>query len=457
MGAIFLTILNPPAFGSAAVVAGADPFLKVLVYLVVILAAAKLGAELFERIGQPAVLGELIAGVILGNLVLVSRGWTFFQPLRADVLTDHAAIGIDILAKIGIIILLFEVGLESSVKDMRRVGVSSFLVAAIGVLLPFVLGYFVSAAFITKVPGEILAISPKFNIHNIHMFIGATLCATSVGITARVFQDMGKIQIPEARIVLGAAVIDDVLGLIILATVSAIVSSAETGAQFSFMEIVKLAMIAVGFLAGAIVIGTYIVPKLMKVAAKFRTQGLMLITAIIFCFGLSALASEAGLASIVGAFAAGLILEEIHFKEFGSNTNIKSLIQPIATIFVPVFFVLMGIQVRVESFFIPSILGISAGLIVAALIGKQACGLVVREKDVDRVTVGLGMIPRGEVGLIFASIGKGLGVIDNEIFSAIVIMVIVTTFVTPPLLKWSIARAEKKIRLKQETTEGTAE
>jgi Na+:H+ antiporter len=451
MGAILSPLMHSFDFNEAAMVAAADPAVKVLVYIIVILVAAKLGAELFERIGQPAVLGELIAGVILGNIVLVDGGWNFFEPLRASVLTDHAAIGIDILAKIGIIILLFEVGLESSVKEMRRVGISSLLVATIGVVLPFVLGYFVSAVFITRVPNEILAISPNFNIHNIHMFIGATLCATSVGITARVFKDMARIQTPEARIVLGAAVIDDVLGLIILATVSAVVSSAETGSNLSLLDIVKLAMIAVGFLVGALIIGTYFIPRVMKVAARFRTQGLMLITAILICFGLSVLASEAGLASIVGAFAAGLILEEIHFREFGTNVGIKNLIQPIAIIFVPVFFVLMGIQVHLESFFIPSVLGVSGGLIVAAMIGKQACGLVVREKNVDRVTVGIGMIPRGEVGLIFASIGKGLGVVDNEIFSAVVIMVIVTTLVTPPLLKWSIARAERRAELKRES------
>ncbi len=444
MGALLLSLIQSPAISEAAVESAADPSVKVLIYIIVILVAAKLGAELFERIGQPAVLGELIAGVVLGNLVLINPVWNFFEPLRAAVLTDHAAIGIDILAKIGIILLLFEVGLESSVRDMRRVGLSSFLVAFIGVILPFVLGYFVSAVFITKVPKEILAISPNFNIQNIHMFIGATLCATSVGITARVFQDMGKIQMVEARIVLGAAVIDDVLGLIILATVSAVVASAEMGTDLSFIEIVKLSAIAVGFLVGALIIGTYLVPKVTKVAARFRTHGLMLITAILICFALSVLASEAGLASIVGAFAAGLILEEVYFKDFGSNTTVRNLIEPIAIIFVPIFFVLMGIQVHLESFFVPSILGISGGLIVAAMVGKQACGLVVREKHVDRATVGLGMIPRGEVGLIFASIGKGLGVIDNEIFSAVVIMVIVTTFVTPPLLKWSIARAERR-------------
>ncbi len=451
MVAELLQIFHHYAYEAAAFLAGADAGVTVLVYLILILAGAKLGAELFERIGQPAVLGELIAGVILGNLTLINGHWDFFEPLRATVLTDHAAIGIDMLAKIGIILLLFEVGLESSVSDMRRVGISSFLVATIGVIVPFVLGYFVSTLFVTKVPPEILAVSPGFSVHNIHIFIGATLCATSVGITARVFKDMGRIQMPEARIVLGAAVIDDVLGLIILATVSAMISSAETGAGLSFFEIAKLTLIAIGFLAGALIVGTYLVPRLTKIAAKFRTQGLMLITAVLICFGLSALASEAGLAPIVGAFAAGLILEEIHFKEFGPNAGIRSLIQPVTTIFVPIFFVLMGIQVRLESFVMPSIIGISAGLILAAIIGKQACGLFVREKGVDRMTIGLGMIPRGEVGLIFASIGKGLGVVNDELFSAVVIMVIVTTFVTPPLLKWSVARAEKRSRQMKES------
>ncbi len=449
MVANFSSLLQRFPVNEASMVSEVDPVVRVLLYLIVILGAAKLGAELFERIKQPAVLGELIAGVILGNLVLLNHNWSFFEPLRAAVLADHAAIGIDILAKIGIIILLFDVGLESSIKDMRRVGISSFLVATVGVIVPFVLGYFVSALFVTQVPKQILAISPNFNIHNIHMFIGAALCATSVGITARVFQDMGKIQMLEARIVLGAAVIDDVLGLIILATVSAIVSSAEAGTSLSLLEIVKLTLIAVGFLMGALIIGTLLIPRLMKVAAKFKTQGLMLITAIIICFGLSALASEAGLASIVGAFAAGLVLEEIHFKEFASDVGIKDLIQPIAILFVPIFFVQMGIQVHLESFIVPSVLGISGGLIIAALIGKQVCGLVVKERNVDRLTVGLGMIPRGEVGLIFASIGKSLGVVDDEIFSAIVIMVIVTTFVTPPLLKWSISRAERKVQLEK--------
>ncbi len=434
-------LFSSPSAG--VIVSGAaDPIIKVLLYLIVILAAAKIGAELFERLKQPPVLGELISGVVLGNLVLVSHGWNFFEPLRAASLTDHAAVGIDILAKLGIIILLFQVGLESSVRDMRHVGITSLFVATVGVIVPFVLGYFVSELFVTEVPKQIVAISPNFNIHNIHLFIGATLCATSVGITARVFRDMGKIQLPEARIVLGAAVIDDVLGLIILASVSAIISSAESGTTLSFIGIMGLTLIAVGLLMGALITGTLVIPQLMKIAAKFRTEGLMLITALIICFGLSALAGAVGLASIVGAFAAGLVLEQIHFKDFASDIGITHLVQPIAIIFVPIFFVQMGIQVHLESFFIPSVLGISASLIVAAIVGKQACALVVG-KNVDRITIGLGMIPRGEVGLIFASIGRGLSVIDDKIFSAIVIMVIVTTFVAPPMLRWSILRADR--------------
>ncbi len=301
----------------------ADPFVKVLIYLIIILIGAKLGAELFERMKQPAVLGELIAGVILGNLVLVDNSWNFFEPIRAPILTDHGAISIDMLARLGIIILLFEVGLESSVKKMRRIGVLSFFVATAGVIGSFILGYFVSTFFVSEVPKQILEISPNFNIHYIHIFIGATLCATSVGITARVFRDIGKSQMIEARIVLGAAVVDDVLGLIILAVVSAVVNPAES--VVSLFGIVKLTLIAIGFLIGALVIGSLLIPRLVGFAAKFRTQGLMLITALIICFGLAALAGLAGLAPIIGAFAAGLILEEVHFKDFESNVGIKEL------------------------------------------------------------------------------------------------------------------------------------
>lgn len=420
-----------------------DSFVKALVYLIIILVSAKLGAELLERIKLPAVLGELAAGVILGNLMLVNSSWNFFEPMRSSVLTDHAAISIDMLAQLGIIILLFEVGLESSVKDMRRVGSLSFTVATVGVVATFALGYFVSTFFINEVPKQILEIAPNFNLHIIHVFIGATLCATSVGITARVFHDIGKSQTMEARIVLGAAVADDVLSLIILAAVSALVTSAEAGSGLSLFGIIKLTLIAVGFLIGALVIGSLLIPRLVGLAAKFKTQGFMLITALVICFGIASLAGLSGLAPIVGAFAAGLILEEIHFKDFGSDIGIKGLVSLISTLLVPIFFVQMGIQVHLESFMSLSVLGISVGLIIAAVLGKQACGFVANKKGIHRLTVGIGMIPRGEVELIFAGIGRSLGILNDQVFSAIVVMVMVTTFLTPPLLKWSIARAER--------------
>ncbi len=389
---------------------------------------------------MPAVLGELIAGMILGNVVLVNRNWNLFEPIRAGALSNQAAISIDMLARLGIIILLFEVGLESSVKDMRRVGGLSFVVATVGVVATFALGYFVSTFFINEVPKQILEIAPNFNIHIIHVFIGATLCATSVGITARVFHDIEKSQTMEARIVLGAAVADDVLSLIVLAAVSALVASAEADSSVSLYGITKLTLIAVGFLIGALVIGSLLIPRLVGFAAKFKTEGIMLTTALVICFGLASLAGLSGLAPIVGAFAGGLILEEIHFKDFGSDVGIKDLIRPISILLVPIFFVQMGIQVHLESFLIPSVLGMAGGLVTAAVLGKQACGLVVRKKGINRLTVGIGMIPRGEVQLIFAGIGKSLGILNDQIFSAVVVTVMVTTFLTPPLLKWSIGR-----------------
>lgn len=421
-----------------------DPVAPVLLALSVILVSAKIGGELFERMNQPAVLGELIVGVVLGNLVLLNSTWDFFGPLRMEHISVQWASAVDTLARIGVVLLLFEVGLESNVAEMRRVGVSSFLVATVGVVAPFALGYFASAAFITAVPESILAMNPEFDIGNIHLFIGATLCATSVGITARVLKDLGKLHIRESKIVLGAAVIDDVMGLIILAVVAGIIVAAETGVPMAPTAVLQITGVAIGFLVGAIVVGLTIVPRLLKKIAVLRTQGVMLISALLFCFLFSYLANLAGLAAIVGAFAAGLILEEVHFTEFKEKKHLHELLVPVTTFLVPIFFVVMGIQVRLETFADLNVLGLAVALTIAAFIGKQVCGLAVIEKGLDRLSIGLGMVPRGEVGLIFASIGKGLGVVDDSIFSAVVIMVIATTLVTPPLLKFSLARGERR-------------
>ncbi|HET6271781.1 MAG TPA: cation:proton antiporter [Bacteroidota bacterium] len=422
-----------------------DPLAPVLLILLIVLAAAKLGSEIFERLGQPAVLGELIVGLVLGNLVLLNADWTLFEPLRAANVTERWALIIDSLARLGVILLLFEVGLESTVSEMAKVGTSSLLVALVGVIAPFILGFGVSYLFIKEVPADVLVHLPSdFSVMNIHLFIGATLCATSVGITARVLKDLGKLQTKEAKIVLGAAVIDDVLGLIVLAVVSAIVSASITGSEVGALSLVRITAMAIGFFVVAIALGVVVVPRILHYLAKLRTAGMMVISSLLLCFLLSWLADAVGLATIVGAFAAGLILEEVHFKEFKETIHLHELIRPISTLFVPIFFVLMGIQVRLETFGDSSVVGLALGLTVAAIIGKQVCGLAVVEKQLDRVSIGVGMIPRGEVGLIFAGIGKALNIVDGALYSAIVIMVILTTLITPPALKLTIARWGRK-------------
>ena len=422
-----------------------DPIAPVLLMLMIILAAAKICGEISERLGQPSVLGELLAGILLGNIVLLNPDWTLFESLRESAISAEPAVIVDALARLGVILLLFEVGLESTVAEMKNVGKASLWVAAAGVIAPFILGFGASWLFISEVPSDIARLVPAdFGVINIHIFIGATLCATSVGITARVFKDLGKLQIREAKIILGAAVIDDVLGLIILAAVSAIVASAMTGAPLSAFGLARIAVISIGFLVLSIFVGVKLIPRIMTLLAKLRSDGIMVISALLFCFLLSWLADEAGLAAIVGAFAAGLILEEVHFRDFRERISMHELIRPITTFFVPLFFVLMGIRVRLEMFASLQVLGLAAALTIAAIIGKQICGLAIREKGIDKISIGVGMIPRGEVGLIFAGIGKSLNVVDDALFSAIVIMVTLTTFAAPPILRWSLGRWEKK-------------
>jgi Kef-type K+ transport system membrane component KefB len=427
------------AFASEA--AGhSDPIAPALLALFVVLLAAKLGGELFERLSLPAVLGELIAGIVLGNLVLVNHAWSFLEPLRATPIRENWALIIDSLARFGVIILLFEVGLESTVKGMMKVGKSALLVAVLGVIAPFILGFAVSWIFVKELPPALAAAIPGFSLNYVHLFMGAVLCATSVGITARVFKDLGKLQTKEAQIILGAAVIDDVLGLIILAVVSGIISAAEMGRALDMGSILRLIGVAVLFLVGSLTIGAFLVPRIMGQLAKLRTGGMMIVSALLFCFGMAYLANAVGLAPIVGAFAAGLLLEEVHFKKFREDFEIEHLIKPISAFLVPVFFVLMGIQVRLETFAQLSVLAVAAGLTIAAIAGKQVCGFGVLEGGVSKLSVGIGMIPRGEVGLIFAGAGRILKVIDDATFSAAVLMVIVTTLITPPLLKIVLAR-----------------
>jgi Kef-type K+ transport system membrane component KefB len=406
--------------------AHADPVTPVVLALTIILAAAKLAGHLAVRMGQPAVLGELVAGVVLGSLDLMGIGW--FHRIEADP-------GVDTLARLGVVILLFEVGLESTVRDMLKVGLPSVLVAVLGVVTPFALAWGVSAWLL-----------PDRSAY-VHAFLGATLTATSVGITARVLQDLHRSQSAEARVILGAAVIDDVLGLVILAVVAGVIAAADRGGALSYTDIGRVLGKAVAFLFGALLLGVWLSPHLFNLAARLSGRGVLLATALMFCFALAYFASVIGLAPIVGAYAAGLILEDVHVRPFAhrGEQQLEHLVQPISTFLVPIFFVIMDMRVDLSAFARTDVLGLAAVLTLAAIVGKQACSLGAVDRSLDRLSIGIGMIPRGEVGLIFANIGLGLSlagqpIVDEGIFSAVVIMVIVTTMATPPLLKWSLAR-----------------
>jgi Kef-type K+ transport system membrane component KefB len=313
------------------------------------------------------------------------------------------------------------------------------------VITPFALGWLAGAWLL---PGH----SPY-----VHVFLGAVLTATSVGITARVLRDLNATHTTEARIILGAAVIDDVLGLVILAVVSGMITAANQGAAgVSIPAIAWISAKALGFLAAAIFLGVLLAPRLLRLAARIRVPGILLTSGLLFCFLLSYLAARADLAPIVGAFAAGLILEGSYFERFEEvrDRNLESLLHPISTLLVPIFFVLTGMQVELNSFANPRILTLAAVLTMAAWAGKQLCSIGALERGIDRLTIGLGMVPRGEVGLIFASIGATLTVGGERIitpatYAAVVIMVIVTTLVTPPALQWSLGRKKGSARPKR--------
>jgi Kef-type K+ transport system membrane component KefB len=441
-------LLSLVFFGISAAYASSDAYAIhsassiTILWIALILISAKVSGFV-EKIRQPAVLGELLAGVILGNLYLF--GFKLFEPIKSDAI-------ISFLAELGVIILLFQIGLESNIAQMKRVGFKAFLVAVVGVLCPFALG--------TYIVGPLILPGLSFNSY---LFLGAMLTATSVGITARVFKDLGKLQTKEAQIVLGAAVIDDVLGLVILAIVSAIVSAGSVSLAALSTIIGK----SILFLFGAILIGQWSAPYIGKLLSRIHTgTGMKFAFAVSFGLIISYLAGRIGLAPIVGAFAAGLVLDPVHFKTFEkpqiseainstcakvdkdtkskleelathySEKHVEHIIEPIGLLLVPIFFVTTGMGVKIETLFDSSIFILAVLLTITAFVGKIASGLVAG--NVNKKIVGFGMVPRGEVDLIFAVTGKTLGVVNDQIFSAVVVMIILTALLTPPILTWLI-------------------
>jgi Kef-type K+ transport system membrane component KefB len=413
----------------------ASPVSGVLLALAIILVSSKLGGDLAMRLGQPAVLGELAAGILLGNLGLV--GFHTLDSIRRDPY-------ILLLAEIGVVLLLFEVGLASTVREMAKVGLSATIVAVLGVVTPLFLGWGVGALLL-----------PQASIYA-HVFIGSALTATSVGITARVLRDLKRSDSAEGRIILGAAVIDDVLGLVVLATVGGLIGAANNGGTVSVLDIGLIVGKAAGFLITAVLLGGFLSPRIFKAAFRLRGSGVLIVSGLVICFLFSYAAARAGLAPIVGAFAAGLVLEPVHYQNLGGHDDdfqLEDLLAPVTSFLVPVFFVLMGLRVDLAGFANPRVVVLALTLTIAAIIGKQACALGVG-RGVDRLSIGLGMIPRGEVGLIFANMGlaikvAGKPILDPTTFSAIVTMVILTTVVTPPALRWSLSRHARSERARR--------
>jgi Kef-type K+ transport system membrane component KefB len=410
-----------------------NPITPVLLAIAIVLLAAKLGGALAVRLRQPAVLGELLVGVLLGNAALLGfRGFEFLRLPAADALATVEgrtaalpAISLDTLARLGVVILLFEVGLECKVSELWRVGRSAALAAALGVTASLALGWMAARWLLPQQAWQT------------HLFIAAALGATSVGITARVLKDMGSLNMPEAKIILGAAVVDDVLGLVVLSIVEGLILHAATG----WGQVVWLVAKSAGFLIAALAIGRWCGLSLFRVVLLLRVHGMFIVSAFVFCFLLAWCASLAGLDPIVGAFAAGLILDHDGIKKLSpqGERSLEDLVFPISAMFVPIFFVMLGFAVDLRNFAGLNVLALTAGLTMAAVLGKQACSLGVLERGARRRLVGFGMIPRGEVTLIFATVGAGLvvagqPVIDPPVYAALFAVVVLTTLLTPPLL-----------------------
>lgn len=432
-------------FGASPVIDGSDPIdARSFLFIAILLIGAKT-SSLIEKIGQPAILGELLLGLVLGNLRLI--GIDFFEAVKID---QHVLF----FAELGVIILLFQIGLESNIGEMVKVGPRVMLVALIGVVVPFVLGAFVA--------GPLLM--PGLELH-VYLMIGGALTATSVAIAASIFRDMKLLDSQEARIILGAAVFDDVLALIAFSIVMAIgtvgsISSGEVAGIFgeSFL-----------FLFGAVILGRYTAAPIGQLLSKINSGvGMKFGLAVTFCLLFAYFAHSAGLSPIIGAFAAGLVLDQVHFRffqdpaivadlkacvqdetgpvrdsiikvvELHSEKHVEDLMNPLYHFFTPIFFVLTGMSVKLDTLFDKHILLTALILTAVAVFGKLVSGL--GAGAAKKMVVGVGMVPRGEVGLVFAMAGHSSGILPAEVFSVLVLMVIITTLVTPPMLSYLLKK-----------------
>jgi Kef-type K+ transport system membrane component KefB len=369
----------------------------IILDLFLVLAAARLAGELFERLRQPAVLGEIAAGIVLGPLLL---GWLETTELLTA------------LAEVGVIFLLFTVGLHTRVSDVTRVGQTAIAVGVLGAIVPLALGW------------AIMALLGSATLESV--FVGVAMMATSVGITARVLADLGVLSRQASQVIIGAAVIDDIVGLLALAVLSGLV---EGGV--SYLALAITAAEAIAFVAFVMLVGRRAAERFCAVAQKMWTRNPSFIGPILVCLGLSFLAEYVGLAAIIGAFLAGMV-----FAETERCVKLHDAVEPLYDLFVPFFFVMIGVRVTpgavTESVALIALVITAAAILSKLLACRYAArGLASREAWI----VGVGMSPRGEVGLVVASIGLTRGVIGPDIYAVVVLMSLLTTFFAPPVLR----------------------
>ncbi len=457
MNAINLLVLLGLLLPFTFVFAASDAAVNIseeFAWIAVLLLLAKF-SSLIEKWKQASVLGELLLGVLLGNLVWLGIPW--FEPLRDNHIFHF-------IAELGVVILLFQVGLETHLKDLLSRGREALQVALIGILVPFILGAYVIGPWL--LPGL-----PTVA----YLFLGAALTATSVGITARVFQDLKQNHTDEAQIVLGAAVVDDILGLLLLAVVVAIATTGAVDSTAVSLIIVK----AIVFLSAALLIGRYLAVHISHALSKVNSQvGMKFSIVIGFCLLFSYVATLFGLEPLVGAFAAGLILEQVYFEgyTYGNRDiqqdmrkalqettlpnmdkqhllaildkhkkhSLEMLVMPLWHFTVPIFFIAIGMQVNLSVLFDFSVIGIALLITLVAFAGKLVSAYGASSVK-NKWIVGWGMVPRGEVGLIFATIGKEAGAISEQVFSIIIVVVILTTLLTPPVLTYLLSKRASEV------------
>jgi Kef-type K+ transport system membrane component KefB len=389
--------------GSNALLLATADHGKVLLALFIALLAAKLAAELFERIRQPAVVGEIIAGIVIGPSVL-----GLIQPTEV----------LDALAEIGVIFLLFTIGLETRPSDIFKVGRTATMVAILGVLAPFVAGW----GLLSLWPGHSWIEAT---------FLGAAMVATSVGITARVLSGMGLISAEASRVILAAAVIDDVIGLLVLA----LVSSLATG-HVNFLSIALIAVLAIAFTSVVIAFGSRVVNRVKRPVDSLKIDHSLLMFALVLCFGLAAVANLIGIAGIVGAFLAGVALSEAT-----DGTRLHQQSQALTEFTTPFFLVAIGMKLNLAVFLSGHVIALSSAVIALAIISKfVGCGLgAIRMGRVRAIQVGVGMIPRGEVGIVVAQIGLAMAAVSDVIYGVVLAMSVITTLAAPPFIKLAFA------------------